>query len=568
MAQKPSKGTRKALNEELVFMALGGLGEIGMNTYLYGLGSSGQRDWLMVDLGLTFPGEEEPGVDVILPDVRFIEERRKKLHGIVLTHAHEDHFGAVIELWPRLRAPIYATPFTAGLLKAKIAEYGAGGHKLPIHEIALGARFDVGPFNIEMIGMAHSIPEPNGLAIRTSKGLVFHTGDWKLDDTPVMGAATEADKLRALGDEGVIAMVCDSTNAFRDGISPSESDVAAELAKIIKKAPHRVAVTTFASNAGRLKAVGDAAKAAGRKLVVCGRAMHRIINVAIDTGYLSKDFEFYDQREFNRLDRKKIVALLTGSQGESRAALARVARDDHPDVSLARGDMVIFSSRTIPGNEKSVGAIQNRLADKGIELVTDTEALVHVTGHPRREELKRMYEWVRPQIAVPMHGEARHLREHARLARTFGAPEVCRVGNGDVLRLEPGNTKVIDEVSVGRVFRDGRLIMSADEGSVRERRNLSSVGVIFVAVALSRSGEVLSDVEVELDGVPLQDADGGAMEDRVFDAVYSTLDSIPKKVRKDADKVEEAIKRAVRSSVSRVWGKRPIVKVMATRINT
>ena len=564
--RKAGKTSNRNSGEDLVFMALGGLGEMGMNAYLYGLGAKKKRQWLMVDLGLTFPGEGEPGVDVILPNVSFIEARKDRLAGIVLTHAHEDHFGAVIDLWPRLQAPIYATPFTAGLLKAKLADFG-GKLQLPIHEIELGARFDVGPFDIEMIGMAHSIPEPNGLAIRTSKGLILHTGDWKLDDRPVMGEKTETDKLKALGDEGVLAMVCDSTNAFRDGISPSESDIADELATIIKDAPQRVAVTTFASNAGRLKAVGMAAQAAGRKLVVCGRAMHRIIKVAIDTGYLAKDFKYLDQRDFSHLDRNKVVALCTGSQGEPRAAMARIAADDHPDVTLTRGDMVIFSSRTIPGNEKSVGQVQNQLTDKGCQVITDSEALVHVTGHPRREELKRMYEWVRPKIAVPMHGEARHLNEHARLARHYGVPEVRPVKNGQVLRLAQGNAEIVDRASTGRIFRDGRLIIDSDAHSVRDRRRLAVVGVIFVAIAMSKRGDILSDAEVDLDGVPLEDAEGRAMEDYVFDAVYGTIDSVPRGRRKDADKMEESIKKAVRAAVAQVWGKRPIVKVMITRVD-
>ena len=547
-------------------MALGGLGEIGMNAYLYGLGTNKSRQWLMVDLGLTFPGEGEPGVDVVLPDISFIEAQKDRLLGIVLTHAHEDHFGAVIDLWPRLQAPIYATPFTAGLLKAKLADFG-GRLKLPIREIDLGTRFDVGPFDIEMIGMAHSIPEPNGLAIRSSQGLVLHTGDWKLDDRPVMGEPTEADKLKALGDEGVLAIICDSTNALRDGISPSESDIAEELSAIIKKAPQRVAVTTFASNAGRLKAVSLAAKAAGRKLVVCGRAMHRIIKVAIDTGYLDKSFKYLDQRDFSYLDRSEVVALCTGSQGESRAAMARVAAGDHPDISLARGDMVIFSSRTIPGNEKTVGRLQNLLIDMGCNVVTDGDALVHVTGHPRREELKQMYDWVRPKISVPMHGEARHLAGHARLARHCGVPEVRPIKNGQILRLSPGDAEIVDKVATGRIFRDGRLILGGDSDAVRERRKLAVVGVIFVALALSRRGEIMSDAEVDLDGVPLQDADGRSMEDYVFDAVYGTLDSVPRGRRKDADKMEESIKKAVRSTVAHVWGKRPIVKVMITRVD-
>ena len=418
MADQRRPGGRAS--DELVFMALGGIGEIGMNCYLYGLGPADDRQWLMVDLGITFPeGENDPGVDVILPDLRFIEAERGSLAGLVLTHAHEDHFGAVIELWPRLNVPIYATPFTAALLKTKLAEYG-GGAKLPIHEVALNSRFDVGPFGIELISVAHSIPESNALAIRTPHGVVLHTGDWKIDPTPVIGAPTDIERLVALGAEGVTAMICDSTNALREGRSPSELDVAQSLARIIKGAKRRVAVTIFASNVARLRAVADAARSAGRQLVVAGRAMHRMIDVAISTGYLPQNFKYLDQDQFSYLQPHEVVALCTGSQGEPRAAMARVAADEHPAIKLDRGDLVIFSSRTIPGNERAVGQIQNRLVDMGCELVTDNDALVHVTGHPRREELKEMYGWVKPRIAIPMHGEARHLAEHAKLARAAG----------------------------------------------------------------------------------------------------------------------------------------------------
>ena len=401
-------------------MALGGIGEIGMNCYLYGLGPEGGRQWLMVDLGITFPeGENDPGVDVILPDLRFIEDEQASLAGLVLTHGHEDHIGAVIEHWPRLKVPIYATPFTAALLRSKLAEYGRG-LKLPIKEVELNARFDVGPFSLELISVAHSIPESNALAVRTPLGLALHTGDWKIDPTPVIGAPTDGGRLTALGAEGVTAMICDSTNALREGRSPSELDVARSLAGIIKGAKRRVAVTIFASNVARIKAVADATRSAGRHLVVAGRAMHRMIEVAIATGYLPKNFKYHDQEHFSYLEPSEVVLLCTGSQGEPRAAVARIAEDEHPDIGLEKGDLVIFSSRTIPGNERVVGRIQNKLVDLGCELITDADALVHVTGHPRREELKEMYGWVRPRAAIPMHGEPRHLAEHAKLATRGG----------------------------------------------------------------------------------------------------------------------------------------------------
>jgi ribonuclease J len=553
--------------EGLVFLALGGLGEIGMNCYLYGLGREQRRQWLMVDLGITFPeGEFDPGVDVILPDLRFIEERARDLAGIVLTHAHEDHFGAVIELWPRLQVPIYATPFTAALLKSKLAEFG-GRLKMPIHEIEMGRRFTVGPFDVELVTMAHSIPEPNGLLLRTPHGTVFHTGDWKLDASPVLGPPADEAKIAAAGAEGVLALVCDSTNAFRDGRSPSESDVARSLANIVKGAKRCVAVTTFASNVGRIQAIAEAARGAARHLVIAGRAMHRVIQVAIDTGYLPQDFRYFDQQEFSHLNADKVLALVTGSQGEPRAALARIADNEHPEISLGKDDLVIFSSRTIPGNEKAVGRIQNALVRMGCDIVTDAEALVHVTGHPRREELKQMYAWIKPKIAIPMHGEARHLKEHARLAREAGVAQVLTPVNGEMVELAPGPAAIVDEAPVGRLFRDGRLIVPSDEGPVRQRRKLSFVGVVVVSLVLSRRGELLAEPEVVLDGIPAETADGKVMADVVFDAVDGTIESIPAPRRRDAQMVREAVRRAVRAAVDEQWGKKPIAKIMVSVVD-
>ena len=551
--------------EELVFLALGGIGEIGMNCYLYGLGPEDARQWMMVDLGITFPeGSNDPGVDVILPDVRFIAEDRKNLAGIVLTHAHEDHFGAVAELWPRLQAPIYATPFTAALLKAKLAEYG-GGLRPEIREVALNSRFKVGPFDVELVSVAHSIPEPNALAIRTPHGLVLHTGDWKIDATPLIGAPTNSARLAEIGAEGVTAMICDSTNALREGRSPSERDVAKTLAGFIRGAKRRVAVTIFASNVSRIRAVADAAKSAGRQLVVAGRAMHRMIQVSMATGYLPADFKYHDQQHFSYLDPDEIVLLCTGSQGEPRAALARIADDDHPAIRLDRGDLVIFSSRTIPGNERVVGGIQNSLIDLGCELITDADALVHVTGHPRREEMKEMYAWVRPRIAIPMHGESRHMHEHAKLARAAGVSEVLTVHNGDIVRLGPGRAEVIDEAPVGRLFRDGALLVESDAGSVRERRALAFAGIVVVAMALSPRGDQVGHAEVMLDGVPAEDDEGRPMTSIVHDAIEATIRSIPPGRRKEAEVVREAVRRAVRAAIEDAWGKRPITKVLLTR---
>ncbi|WP_409560589.1 ribonuclease J [Hyphomicrobium sp. MC8b] len=568
MSERPtsSPSSGKFNSDELVFMALGGLGEIGMNVYLYGFGPPRARSWLMVDLGVTFPHEGEPGADVILPDLRFIIPERKKLAGLVLTHAHEDHIGAVIDLWPSLECPIFATPFTAGMLKTKAGEFG-GSVSLPIKEVPLGGRFKAGAFDIELVCLTHSIPEPNGLAIRTPAGLVFHTGDWKLDPTPVVGRPHDAAKLQSLGDEGVLALVGDSTNAMREGRSASEEDVAKTLKKLIADAPRCVAVTLFASNVARVASIAAAAQAAGRSLVVAGRALHRIIEVAIETGYLPPNFTYLDQQRFSDLSRNKVVVLCTGSQGEPRAAIARIAEDEHPDISLDKGDLVIFSSRTIPGNERAVSRVQNALARLGTEIVTDAEALVHVTGHPRRDELRDMYSWLRPKIAVPMHGEARHLREHAKLARACGAEQTFTIVDGEILKLWPEPVSVIDEAPVGRLYRDGNLIVPDVEGPVKARRKLSFVGIAVVAMALSRRGEILSEPGVVLEGIPAADRDGDSMREIVLDAIDGTLRSIPPKRRADHGMVQEAVQRAVRSAINEAWGKKPVVKVLLSVVD-
>ncbi len=534
-----------------------------MNVYLYGVGPPDDRKWLMVDLGITFPHDLEPGVDVVLPDVRFIAEQAPNLVGIVITHAHEDHIGAVIDMWPRLKAPIYATPFTAGMLKSKISEF-AGKVKLPINVVPVGGKFQAGPFAVEMVTLSHSIPEPSGLLIETRHGRVFHTGDWKLDQAPLVGAPADEKRLQEIGEAGVDALICDSTNAFRDGHSPSETEVSASILNIIKGARKRVAVTTFASNVARVRAVADAAIATGRQLVVAGRSMHRVIEVAKDTGYLPQSFRYLDQDQFGYIEREDLLLLCTGSQGEPRAAMARIAEGEHPHIEMVGGDLVIFSSRTIPGNEKAVSRIQNALARIGVDIITGDEKLVHVTGHPRRDELRQMYGWLKPRVVIPMHGEARHLRENARLAREAGVKQVHILIDGEVVKLAPGQSAVVDEAPVGRLYRDGRLIVPSGEGPVRERRKLSFVGIVVVSLVLSRRGETLAEPQVVLDGVPKDTADGESMEEVVLTAVEGTLRSIPPARRRDVGMVEEAVRRSVRNTIDNAWGKKPIVKVMAS----
>ena len=563
MADKKSKPAPGKGQDELVFLALGGLGEIGMNVYLYGFGPEGARQWLMVDLGITFPADHEPGVDVVLPDLRFLEQDPRSLIGIVLTHAHEDHIGAVLDMWPRLKAPIYATPFTAGMLLSKATEF-SGKIKLPVRTVPLGGRVAIGPFAVEFVTMSHSVPEPSALAIRTPLGLVLHTGDWKLDDAPLVGDLPNEARLQELGAEGVLALVCDSTNAFRDGRSPSETQVARSITELVKSARRRVAVTTFSSNVARIKAVADAAAATGRQLVVAGRSLHRVISVAIDTGYLPKAFGYLDQDQAQYLEARDTCIVCTGSQGEERAAIARISQNEHPHIALGQGDTVIFSSRTIPGNERAVGRIQNNLARRGVDVITDNDALVHVTGHPRREELRQMYAWIKPQIAVPMHGEARHLREQGRLARVAGVPQVVEPFNGDIVRLAPGPAQIVDDVPSGRLYRDGSLIVPGVDGPVQERRKLAQVGLVMVAITLSSKGEVLGYPQLALDGVPEMTARGETMYDVAMDSVEGTLKSIPVPRRRDPEMVREAVRRGVRGAIAEAWGKKPIAKVLIT----
>jgi ribonuclease J len=558
------KGNRK--EAEFVFVPLGGVGEIGMNLYLYGYGREGERQWLIVDMGVTFGGEYEPGVDVILPDIRFLEEERHNIAGLLLTHAHEDHFGAVVDLWPLLGGiPVYATPFTAEMLKSKLGEMGLV-NGFPLQVVPMGHRQTIGPFDIELVSMSHSIPEPSAVVIRTPVGAALHTGDWKLDETPLTSAPTDAARLQALGEDGVTALICDSTNAIRDGVSPSEADVAVVLDKLIREAPRRVAVTTFASNVARIRSVAEATRAAGRELVVVGRAMYRVIEAAQATGYLDPDLAFHAETAFESIPPRKVVALCTGSQGEARAAMARIALDEHPNVALDPGDRVIFSSRTIPGNEKAVGRVQNGLADMGVEVITDQDAPVHVSGHPRRGELEQLYRWVKPAIAIPMHGEGRHLEAHAKLAERLGINEVVRARNGAMVRLAPGPAAIIDDVPVGRLYRDGAILTRADDGQVRDRRRLSFAGTVSVSLVLSDKGALLAEPEVALTGLPVTDVDGVAFESIVRDAASGTIDSIPRPKRKDQALVSEAVRRSVRAAVNQAWGKKPMCSVLLTVI--
>jgi ribonuclease J len=552
--------------DEFVFVPLGGIGEIGMNLALYGYGHGRERAWLAVDMGVAFGHEELPGVDAVMPDIRFVLERREKLAGIVITHAHEDHFGALFDFWPQLQAPVFMTPFAAALLEAKrVSEVNAP--KIPVTVVRQRESIRVGPFEVEYVPVSHSIPEPNALAIRTPLGTVVHTGDWKLDPAPGLGLATDDDRFAALGREGVLALVVDSTNAIRDGISPSETEVAEVLERLIAEAPQRVAVTSFASNVARIKAVAQAARRAGRDVVVIGRSIRRTIDVAEELGYLDGLPPFLDQDAYGYLPRNKVVALMTGSQGEPRAALARIAAGDHREVALSPGDRVIFSSRTIPGNERAVNAIINALVDFGAEVITDRDAVVHTSGHARRAELRQLYDWTKPEIVIPAHGEALHLHEQAKLARAAGVPQVIEARNGHMVRLAPGPAERLDTVTHGRLYRDGRLVVPHEESGVSERKRLGFAGVVSVAIVLSDSGDVLEDATVTLVGLPDTDAGGQRLQGIVEDAVDEALDSLPKPRRRDAGLVREAIRRAVRAEIDAAWGKKPPVIVHVLHVS-
>jgi ribonuclease J len=547
--------------DELVFAPLGGIGEIGMNLSIYGFGDDRRRQWIIVDCGVSFAAEEHlPGVDLILPDIRYLIEERKNILALVLTHGHEDHMGALIDLWPRLKVPIYATPFTAALFEARRASE-QGAPEIPVRVVGADGHLALGPFTIDFINVAHSIPESNALAIRSPAGTVLHTGDWKIDPTPLLGGPTDVVKLTALGDEGVLALIGDSTNAVREGRSPSESDVAKTLGELIRTAPRRVAVTTFASHVGRLRAVADAARAAGREVVVVGRAMERVVQVARETGYLDGVQEFRSIESYGYLPPDKVVALCTGSQGEPRAALARIAEDEHPEVTLSHGDRVIFSARPIPGNEKAIARVINGLVEQGVEVITDRTHLVHVSGHPRRDELLDMIRWVRPNVLIPAHGEALHLAEHAELARRAGVPQVLLCRNGDLVRLAPGAAEVIDQIPSGRLYKDGSLLIEAEARTIAARRRLSFSGIVSVAMAMNDKGALVAYPEVELIGLPETDAAGTPLEEIARRAVEEAFEALPKPRRRDPDEVAESLRRAVRAAIAERWGKKPICHV-------
>jgi ribonuclease J len=545
--------------DALYFLPLGGSGEIGMNLNLYGY----RGQWLIVDCGVTF-GEEEhqPGVDVIMADPAFIVERRDQLLGIVATHGHEDHIGAIPYLWPQLQCPIWATPFTASLLRAKLVEAQLAS-QVKITTVPMSGRFTIGPFDLELITLTHSIPEPNAVVIRTSVGTVLHTGDWKLDPDPLVGSPTDEARLRAIGDEGVLAIVCDSTNALRDGTSGSEGELRQHLTELIGRYHERVAVACFASNVARLSTIAHAAAANGRNVALIGRSLWRMDKAARENGYLADVPRFLTEDEAGYVPRDKIVLICTGSQGEPRAALARIARDDHPHIVLEEGDVVIFSSRIIPGNEKAISRLHNALLKMRVEVVTAEDHFVHVSGHPCRDELIAMYQMVRPRVAIPVHGEARHLLGHAELARQCQVEQAVVIENGDVIRLDSGGATIVDEIPTGRIASDGKSLLPLRGAVLQQRRRAGVDGTAVASLVVDRAGSLVAPPQISLIGLAEATSEPVAA---LCDALTEAIEGLSAPQRRDDDALRDMARRVLRRVLNARFGKRPLVEIQLVRI--
>ena len=553
--------------DELVFLPLGGSNEIGMNFNLYGYGPPDARQWIVVDVGVTFGDQTTPGVEIILPDPTYAESIAGDIIGIVLTHAHEDHIGAMPWLWPKLRAPVYATPFTAFLLREKLRDAGILD-ECPITEVPLDGNIKLGPFDVTLITITHSIPEPNGLAIRTPLGTVLHTGDWKIDPDPLIGGRTDIGAIRRLGDEGVLAMVCDSTNVFVDGEAGSEAEVRVALNSLVGQLTGKVAVACFASNVARMDSSIRAAQANDRRVCLVGRSMHRMAAAARSVGLFQDVQPFITDAEAGFFPDDKVLYLCTGSQGEGRAALSRIGEGTHPHVSLGKGDACIFSSRVIPGNEVPIRNMQNKLADRGVRLYTDRDhPHIHVSGHPCRDELKQMYQWARPQIAVPTHGERRHLLEHVALAGELQIPQAIAPRNGDMVRLAPGRAEVIDEVPAGRLYVDAGMVTPENGEALRERRHAASNGVLHVSLVLDRKGKIVAGPRLSAVGLP-GDEDYGLTEalDDLSEEASDALDSLDRAALQDDEAVRAMVTRKVKKACQRIWDRRPIVETVVLRV--
>lgn len=548
--------------KQLIYLPLGGSGEIGMNLNLY----SYDNQWIMVDCGISFADDYLPGIDLIMPDISFIDNIKDDLLGLVLTHAHEDHIGAVVHLWPRFRCPLYVTPFTAIILKAKLSDAGYLDEAI-IHEIPLGGNFSLGCFDIEYVSLTHSIPEPNALNIKTPLGTIFHTGDWKLDPEPIVGQAIDEEKLKKIGDDGVLAIVCDSTNVFNKEASGSEMGVRNNLEKILMDKKGAVFCTTFASNVARVETLGYVAAATGRHLCLVGRSIKRNVAAARECGYLKSFPRIFSEEDAAHLPRHKVLYACTGCQGEARAAMMRIILDNNRNVHIAKGDTVVFSSKVIPGNERTIFRAYNLIAEKRAEVISEKDAHVHVSGHPGQEELKQMYEWIRPEIVVPTHGENSHLLKQAEFARSLGFKKTVVPKNGTVIKLAPGPAEIINEVPVGRMALDGRVLVDDDDMAIVERRRIMHNGFLMIHAVINNHGLLLAPLDITTVG--LAEEEFGALAKYIDDNIHQVLDKTPRKQLKDDDVLKEVIRRAGRKSCKRMTGKEtgPVTKVKLTRLN-
>ena len=552
------------MKDELLYCPLGGAGEIGMNMNLYGYGQPENHKWIIVDVGITFADDSIPGIDLILPDTGFIEGRKDNLLGIVLTHAHEDHIGAISYVWPKLKCNIYATPFTATLVIEKFKE-----KKIDITNylqiVKLGSSFQLGPFNIEYINLTHSILEPNGLKISTSIGNILHTGDWKCDPEPLVGKNLDSKRLIEIGKEGVVSMICDSTNVFNMGRSGSEGDVRKSLIKIIERQKKRVVVTSFASNVARMETIFYCAKKTGRQISLVGRSMQRIYKAARQCGYLSEVIEPLDPRDTKNISREKIIYLCTGSQGEPMGAMNRISNYIHPDVNIEAGDTVIFSSKIIPGNEKKLYKLHNQLVRDGIEVISEENEFVHVSGHPNRDELKEMYEWIKPRSIIPVHGEQRHMLEHIDFAKKMKIPYPIKVENGDIVRFSKDTTpEVFDKAPYGKIYLDGNIGVEEEAKSIKERKNLSANGFLNVVIIINSSQNTHEPAIINQKGLPIKDLEqfNFTMQDQINKSLKTfSLNNI-----KQEENIVETLKILCRRHTKEITGKKPLTNINLVRI--
>ncbi len=550
----------------LYYLPLGGTDEIGMNMYLYGYGPERAQRWIMVDCGIGFPDEAQaPGVETMTPDPKWIAERADKLDAVFITHAHEDHIGAVGTLYDTLKAPIYCTAFSAEIARRKMEEAGASPKH--IKTVEPNTPVNVGKFEVSFFPMTHSVPETSALVIRTPAGTVFHTADFKIDPDPVYGKPMDKDALAKLGEEGVLAMVCDSTNVFEPGRAGGEKTIQDNLRKVIAGCTGKVAATTFASNVARLKSLADAATANERAVCVAGRAMKRMIAAGERSGAAANFPDTVTEDQAREIPDENLFYLVTGSQGENRAAVARIAADTHPVVSLGKGDTVIYSSRTIPGNEVEVARIQNKLVERGIEIIDADSAHIHVSGHACRDEMEELYKLVKPKYAIPMHGEHRHLHEHAASALDWGAAQSFVVTNGQMLHVAANGPRVVDEVHAGRLYRDGNMVIGSQDGVVRDRKRMAMNGHIAVSVVMDDEGELVVESDVRTTGAPKRTGrKGGTFEERIAEAIDDAIEDAPRKRRMDDDSLEELVSQVARRTANKLWGKKPETVVFITRI--